>query len=371
MGYPDVLTIDQLEHGKLSKVQKEQEESKILYNHIILRYSSILYNLLGITALFILALIVFGRFTALFATLLWSLNFFSISYTYWYFRGDFISFLNLVFLIILILTIRHWRKLKDLIALSVSAIVIGILLVLTRLSALTTLFFSLVAVNCVQFIFRNWNRKILVSTLFVFAGIVGGLLPYLVYNYNRTGEIAPVMNHHAKYWRNHEFADKSGFPTTREIQKNLYCGKDITFSQYVFGLHTIPEVITQYAKGYWKAFTKYLPELTSTYYIIGRKIPFAPIVLLVPFGILIALLRKEKRKEKLLILLFSLIVLFPFAFILPLNTVTPWANQVTEIGVDRRFILPILPYAFIFIAVVVNELRIMICTYVIPKTKWF
>jgi 4-amino-4-deoxy-L-arabinose transferase-like glycosyltransferase len=70
--------------------------------------------------------------------------------------------------------------------------------------------------------------------------------PLLVANYFDHGDALYHSNIHARFFRNLEFHDQPGFPTSAEIAKFAFTGPPITWTQYVFGLHS-PAVLAERA----------------------------------------------------------------------------------------------------------------------------
>ena len=108
--------------------------------------------------------------------------------------------------------------------------------------------------------------------------------PYLIYNRSQAGAAFAPHQAHARFWRNHEFAGRPGFPTRAEVVADSYCGPPITPSGYVFGLHSFPEVVGRLVKGTFAAYTRYLWRLCTDW-------PW--LTLLFPAG-LIALIWKRR-----------------------------------------------------------------------------
>ncbi|MBI5368263.1 MAG: hypothetical protein HZA54_14605, partial [Planctomycetes bacterium] len=164
------------------------------------------------------------------------------------------------------------------------------------------------------------------------------LSPYLVFNWRTAGSAFAPMKSHARFWRNHEFAGRPGFPTRAEVIANGYTGPEITPAGYVFGLHGAGEVCARYGAGYWLAFTRYLPALLG---------PLGVLAWLIPLGAAAAL---RRRAVGALLVAAALGAVLPNAFILPLDTVlTPEVPAVGP-GVELRFTFPLLPYGILWIA---------------------
>ena len=330
--------------SKIDEDKFKHEAGKILLNHTLLRESSILLNITAIVMTFLFTYWFAGKIPALICSLLWAFNYSSIFYSVMYFRVDMMTILNLLTLslfLILLKTYKHKWK-----------IIIGIILLcsiasLTRLSALTTSFLTVILFNLVKLVYKKWNTKDLWTSLIILSGILSLVSPYLIYNIGRTGTAFPAMNHHAKFWRNQEFAGKPGYPNIAEVARNPYCGPETTTFNYTFKDHSIPEALTQYIKGYWESFTTYLPKMFS-FYLNGEKHNFAWLLIFVIVGMIYCVRKKEKG---IMIFMFSLIVLFPFAFILPVNAIFSADPSKNVIGVEPRFNMAILPYAFMLCAI--------------------
>ena len=349
-GDMSATTVAQLKalKDKLDKNYFAKEAEKVFLNHTILRESSILLNLSAITLMFLFVYWFAGKISALLFALLWSTNLSSIFYSVLYLRVDMMTIFNLLILCLFLILLKS-DKYKWL-------VVVGIILLcsvasLTRLSALTTSFLVIILFNLVKVIYKKYHFKDMWTGLVILIGIAILVSPYLIYNYNRTKTVAPVMNHHAKFWRNHEFAGKPGYPTVAEVANDPYCGDETTSFKYVFQDHSFIEVIAQYAKGYWFNFTKYLPEMFS-FYFNGTKYNLAWLLIFIFPGIYYCL---KKQEIGLMILIFSLIVLFPFSFILSLNEIFSSDHVKNIIGVEPRFNMSILPYAFMMCAIGIDK----------------
>lgn len=66
--------------------------------------------------------------------------------------------------------------------------------------------------------------------------------PLVVGSFVETGDPLYFSNEHAKFFRNIEFHDQPGFPTSAELATNSFAGPPITWGQYVLGLHS-PSVL--------------------------------------------------------------------------------------------------------------------------------
>ena len=327
--------------SKINLDKYSNELSKILLNHTILRESSIFLNLIAIILFFIFIITFAGKVPALICSLLWALNYNSIFYSVLYVRVDMMTIFNFCGLCFLLLLIRA-QKHKNL--LSIGIVLFFALACLTRLSAISTTFLSLAAFNLVKLLFKQWSLKVLYRSLIILAGIVILISPYLFYNYYRTGCFAPVMNHHAKFWRNQEFAGKPGYPTVKEVASNSYCGADTTTFEYILKDHSLLGVVGQYTKGYWNSIFVYLPKMFEFQVFNNTIMKLWWILLFAVWGIIFCI---KKKEYGVMLVLFSLIIIFPFSFILSLNEVFSADPAKNIIGVEPRFNMAILPYAFL------------------------
>ncbi len=171
--------------------------------------------------------------------------------------------------------------------------------------------------------------------------------PYLLACRREHGHPFSAMNKHATFWRNHEFAGRPGFPTKEEVIRDSYTGEPITSGQYVFGLHTLPQVAARYADGYWLSVTRYVPRIFAwTGREEGRvRVVRYHVVWLWLVGLAWAC---WKRRTHGLLVVATFAAQFPFAFIVPLNTVLP---QEMLGGVEPRFTMPMAPFVAVLVGV--------------------
>ena len=104
----------------------------------------------------------------------------------------------------------------------------------------------------------QWWKPTLIA---VISGFV--LLPHLLANYKYTPEHDPfyTANIHARFYRNLEFGDLPGFPTSEEIQHNAWAGQKITMVEYLFTLHTPGQLISGGIVGLKRLFLTTHPQL--------------------------------------------------------------------------------------------------------------
>jgi len=75
------------------------------------------------------------------------------------------------------------------------------------------------------------------------------VLPLLAGNYQQSGDPFFHSNIHARFFRNAEFKGQPGFPSVAEVEKNGFAGPPITWTQYIFGLHTPKQLLARSIHG--------------------------------------------------------------------------------------------------------------------------
>ncbi len=90
------------------------------------------------------------------------------------------------------------------------------------------------------------------------------LIPHFITNYYTTPGQDPFFtaNIHARFYRNIEFKDQPGFPTSEEIQQNAWAGERITFFRYLFGRHSMGTLIAKSLEGFKRLFLTTHPLLS-------------------------------------------------------------------------------------------------------------
>ena len=190
--------------------------------------------------------------------------------------------------------------------------------------------------------------------------------PYLIACKREHGQYFSMMNRHARFWRNHEFAGQPGFPTRTAVIIDSYTGKPITSAQYVFGLHTVPEVIARYAHGYWLSVTQYVPRIfawTDRGPDGAVRVTHYHAVWLWLAGLYWAC---RKWRTHGLVAFAAFASLLPFAFIVPLNTVLPQGQLG---GVEPRFTMAMAPFVAVLAGVGAAELIRLIWRTVTRKSR--
>jgi len=260
----------------------------------------------------------------------------------------------LVSLVLLLLSRPRSRALRW--ARVIAACLVCAALPLVRISSLTVLPLIVVAWAALSVARDRTARSARTALLGAAAYIAVALLavsPYLIACKREHGQYFSMMNRHAVFWRNHEFAGRPGFPTRAEVIKDSYTGEPITSGQYVFGLHTLPEVIARYAEGYWLSITRYLPRIFAwtdrgadaevrawRYHVVWLWLAALWWVC-------------WKWRTHALVAVAAFAAQFPFAFIVPLNTVLPKAMLG---GVEPRFTMPMAPFVAVLVGVGCVEL---------------
>lgn len=104
-------------------------------------------------------------------------------------------------------------------------------------------------------VFAFWREKIsYVKLLIPVSLIIVMVLPHFIHNKKEFGSYTHSIDIHAKWYRNQEFKDQPGFPTSKELQKNSYQGQPVTSLEYIFGMHSLPTVIIRSIKGFGRIF---------------------------------------------------------------------------------------------------------------------
>ncbi len=182
----------------------------------------------------------------------------------------------------------------------------------------------------------KWRRALVLEAVGYTAVAWLAVSPFLLNCRREFGSAFHPMNVHARYWRNHEFAGQPEHLTREEVLADAYGGPPTTSFHYVFGMHTLPEVVGRYARGYWVSLASHIPRILD-----GRWLFW-----LWPVGVF------WDWKRRWFITLAGIVAQLPFAFILPLNMVM--AGR-THPGVEFRFSLPLTPFVVILAAVGIVE----------------
>jgi hypothetical protein len=308
-------------------------------NHRALRRFGIAFGVGAILALAGVAFLAAGRFAAVVAAFFYADNPGTVFYGAGWLREDQAAALFLAFVAGLIGLSRipaDRRRTRVLYALA--AIAAGTGLALLRLESLLVLTFVAAAWAGARALSRRLTREDALLAAGVAAAIWICASPYLLWVKSRTGAAFHPSHAHARFWRNHEFAGRPGFPTREEVERDSYCGPPETPFHYMFGRHSLPEVVSRFARGYAAAAFRYTPRLCASW-------PWVPWLALPG----LAWLLWKRRWEGAWLLAAAALALSPFVFILTLDVVRAGVPPGTG-GVEPRFALPILPWIFLGVA---------------------
>lgn len=223
---------------------------------------------------------------------------------------------------------------------TVGLALISMALPLIRLEYLAVL--PLILVGWVALAGRDGKQRVMPAALaIVLAWTL--TLPFLVACQKEFGSSFALAANHATYWRNHEFAGQPGHLTREEVIANAYGGPRVTTAAYIFGDHTLPVVIGRYLNGYWISLTRHLPMIFSWGRMDNPLIWFW----LAGLGWIV-----RHWRARGIVLWAMCLVQFPFAFIVPLDTVMPGRAHP---GVEFRFSLPLTPFIAVLAAVGIVE----------------
>jgi hypothetical protein len=112
--------------------------------------------------------------------------------------------------------------------------------------------------------------------------------PHLAFNVRYADDPLYSSNIHASFYRNLEFAGRPGFPGVEEVRQNPYAGEPTSTFHYIFGLHTVPEVIRVALRGLWRIFFR---GYVRGGLFAGSRVLFAGYLL----GIFLALITSWRR----------------------------------------------------------------------------
>jgi hypothetical protein len=129
-----------------------------------------------------------------------------------------------------------------------------------------------------NFAFQHWRWSHLVLVSIVAIAL---FVPHLYGLYSVYGDPSQPSKGYARWNANLEFPERigtPGFPAAEDFAKNPYAGPPLTYSEYLFGLHSIPTLIKGQIKG-WVESTAYMStsmtpqvkELIFLYHASGAK----------------------------------------------------------------------------------------------------
>ena len=145
--------------------------------------------------------------------------------------------------------------------------IIAGLLCLTRINTPAWLI-PVVVVLAVKYSWDWWKPLAIIGIMIVL------LLPHIFANYRYAPEHDPFFtaNIHARFYRNLEFQNKPGFPSSADIRDNAWTGGPITFSGYLFALHSWKQLMMGSLAGLKRLFLTTHPHLSlfnSTLFVLG------------------------------------------------------------------------------------------------------
>ena len=129
---------------------------------------------------------------------------------------------------------------------------IGLILTPAAL-ALTQLNSALISLPLL--LFARWRHRLGWWVPGVSVGLLAVLItPHVMHNVRIAGDPLFSVNIHAVFYRNHEFVRISdtgcaGCPEPAALERNSYAGARTTMTTYVFGMHSIREVVSRSADG--------------------------------------------------------------------------------------------------------------------------
>ena len=319
-----------------------------LENQLLLRRLSISFSLLGMLAFTACALMLCGRTVALLSALLWAFSGWDMHYAVAFLRTNLAIALHLLCIVAFVVLLRRaGRPLRSRLVPAAAAAVLLALTIYLDVSLLTVAVLLLGVHQAVLLLCRRWSRRELALGAGIGALTLLLASPYLVYNIREAGEPFPMMDHHAWWWACHEFAGQPGFPTRAQLVAGDYGEDGTTVAGYIFGMHSLPEVVGRYARGYLYALGFDVPR-RSVFIAMRRVHSFPWIMVLLPLGMVLLCWRSP---EGLWATLASLVTFLPYAFIITLDTVITVEPPRHPIGVEARFVLGLLPIAFLSCAV--------------------
>ena len=86
---------------------------------------------------------------------------------------------------------------------------------------------------------RGWNTPGFLVTILLGAAPI---VPFFLMCQKTYGDPLHAVNLHIKFYRNQEFRDEPGMPTSAELEANPYAGPNITSVEYFFGMHSLLEL---------------------------------------------------------------------------------------------------------------------------------
>jgi|GEM_PF-2686891 len=174
-------------------------------------------------------------------------------------------------------------------------------------------------------VYAFWRQKIAWKKFWIAPVGLLLLIPYLVYSYQKFGDPFYSANVHAMWYRNYEFVvikgtSCEGCPTLAEIARGKR-GAHVTTFQYIFGMHSLGEVISRTAHGYAELFFR---PTNLFWKQVGLKT--TPVYYLYLLGLLLLIFSRFRE-----ILIFPILTINILAFLVPL-------------GIDARLVMHTAPF---------------------------
>jgi len=205
--------------------------------------------------------------------------------------------------------------------------VVSAMLILTRQAAIPMVVVILAAAFIKQM--KPASVKRVVAGAAVAAGLVLLLtVPFFVSQAREYGDPFYISKRDATFWKNQEFRDRPGYPSSAEVSADPYKPPLVSPMHYMFGMHSIGEVAARMVKGLCKSFA---------FYYRHALLYLWPLLLLAVPGVILLLARGKWEWPILFIT-----VLLPFSFIIPISVVG-------HDSVDARFAMHGYPFVAFFV----------------------
>lgn len=212
------------------------------------RMMTVLFSIVVIVAGFWTATHLFGRVAGLIVAALLAVNDILIVESS---RGLRLELEMLLFLVYLLLAFGRWQR-----SMMMKAVVLGLLGGIMSLLRSTYLPAAVVLTALAFWPSTRNARQFVLASLVAATLAVTAIVPHRYGLYRTTGDPFFDTALYARWNANIEFAGQPGFPTWRELQADAYIGRPLTYGQYLFGLHSVREVIVGTVRGYAKMFLR-------------------------------------------------------------------------------------------------------------------
>jgi hypothetical protein len=128
---------------------------------------------------------------------------------------------------------------------------LGGLMVLTRITYVLAM---TVLLALAAYTRRQTRRGWLVPAAASIAIMIALLAPHRYSLYRLHGDPFWDTTRYARWNANFEFAGRPGFPSRRQLELDGYAGGRLTYAEYLFGLHSLREIVLGTMRGYLKLF---------------------------------------------------------------------------------------------------------------------